>query len=301
MYKINIMINTLQNLSTSVSLELKPSNKIRKKLRFLCIYNETQALIKRLYIQIKRRPSTLISGIIQPLLWLILFGALFQNAPVGLLTSNIKYGTFLSPGIITFTAFTGSINAGLPLMFDREFGFLNRLLISPLISRDSLLISSVFFITAVTIIQTLTIIIFSFILFRSTLSISTILTILFITFLITLSTASLSICLAFILPGHIEFLAFILIINLPMLFSSTALAPLSFMPYWLQIIASLNPLTYAIESIRHLSITDYLYSNPIIVQTIWLDLQLFDSIYILIIINIISLILIKNIISYKFE
>nr|QOS04548.1 ABC-2 type transporter [Sarcopeltis skottsbergii] len=295
------MISTFNNLSSNIILELKPKNKITRKIHFSCIYYEIQALSKRLYIQIKRRPSTLISGIIQPLLWLLLFGGLFQNAPVGLLTSNIKYGTFLSAGIITFTSFNGAINAGLPLMFDREFGFLNRLLISPLISRDSLLVSSIFFITTITTIQTLAIIIFSLIFYNNTFNTITIFAILLITCLITLSMASISICCAFILPGHIEFLAFTVIINLPMLFSSTALAPLSFMPYWLQIIASLNILTYSIECIRYLSTTDCLYNNPVIMQSIWFNINLSQSIYILVIVNILSLILVKNIISYKFE
>lgn len=295
------MISTFKNLSSNIILELRPKNKIQKKIRFLCIYYEIQALSKRLYTQVKRRPSTLISGIIQPLLWLILFGGLFQNAPVGLLTSNIKYGNFLSAGIITFTSFNGAINAGLPLMFDREFGFLNRLLISPLISRDSLLVASIFFITIITTIQTLAIIIFSSLFYNNTFNILTIIAILFITSLITLSMASISICCAFILPGHIEFLAFTVIINLPMLFSSTALAPLSFMPYWLQIIASLNILTYSIECIRYLSIADCLYSNPVIMQSIWFNINLYQSIYILVIVNILSLIIVKNIISYKFE
>nr|QCI07347.1 hypothetical protein [Leiomenia cribrosa] len=280
---------------------LKPKNKIIINFKVLYIYNEIYALIKRLYIQTYRRVSTLIAGIIQPLLWLTLFGALFHNAPVGLFTSGIEYNSFLSPGIIIFTAFTGSINAGLPLMFDREFGFLNRILISPLISRNSLLISSSCFITAITMFQTLVILLFSIITFKNQINIYEIIIILFITFLIALSTSSLSICLACILPGHIEFLALILIINLPTLFSSTALAPLSFMPYWLQMIASINPLTYAIESIRYLSIDKYLSSNKIIIQTLWFNLNLENTIYTLIIINILSFILIKNIISYKFE
>lgn len=45
---------------------------------------ETLALTRRLFIQLQRRPSTLIAGIIQPLMWLVLFGALFQNVPQGL-------------------------------------------------------------------------------------------------------------------------------------------------------------------------------------------------------------------------
>lgn len=295
------MINTIKYSQKKTINNITPKNKIYQKFKFLYLYYEICALIKRLFIQASRRPSTLIAGIIQPLLWLILFGALFQNAPVGLFTSDIQYNNFLSPGIIIFTAFTGAINAGLPLMFDREFGFLNRILISPLISRDSLLVSSTFFITSITMLQALVIILCSLTVFKYNITLWEIIIVLLITFLITLSITSISICLAFILPGHIEFLAFILIINLPMLFSSTALAPLSFMPYWLQIVASMNPLTYAIESIRYLFMTKYIMNNTIILQTLWFNLEFHEVIYILIFINILSFILVKNIISYKFE
>lgn len=289
------MINTLDNFI------LKPKKNIYRQLNINSLYCEIYALTKRLFIQAQRRPSTFISGLIQPLLWLILFGALFQNAPVGLLASNIKYHTFLSPGIIIFTAFTGSINAGLPLIFDREFGFLNRLLISPIISRDSLLISSVLFNIFITLSQTFTIILCSSIFFNNTQYNNNIHFIFFITFLITFSISSVSIYLACILPGHIEFLALILLINLPMLFSSTALAPLSFMPYWLQIIASLNPMTYAIESIRYI-ITNHIWNQEIVImETVWCNIKLYDSIFILIFIDIISFTIIKQLISYKFE
>jgi len=60
----------------------------------------------------------------------------------------------------------------------------------------------------------------------------------------------LSLGLAFALPGHIELIAVIFVANLPLLFASTALAPISFMPAWLGWLAALNPLTFAIEPIR---------------------------------------------------
>ncbi|OUE48720.1 MAG: transporter, partial [Synechococcus sp. Lanier] len=44
---------------------------------------ETLALSKRLFLQLQRRPSTLVAGILQPLIWLVLFGALFAKAPMG--------------------------------------------------------------------------------------------------------------------------------------------------------------------------------------------------------------------------
>nr|YP_010484975.1 hypothetical protein Ycf38 [Hypnea cervicornis]UVW80669.1 hypothetical protein Ycf38 [Hypnea cervicornis] len=283
-------------------IHLKPKNKIIQNNNLNYIYDETHALIKRLYLQTKRRPSTLISGILQPLLWLILFGALFQNAPVGLFTTNTNYNSFLSPGIIIFTAFTGSINAGLPLMFDREFGFFNRLLISPIKSRNSLITSNVFFIITITTIQTLFIIFFNTILYgHIRYSPMVIIIAIMITLLITLSIGSISICLAFILPGHIELLAFIVLVNLPILFSSTALAPLSFMPYWLQMIASINPLTYAIEITRNLLDKTIIEYKTLIVQNLWMTITIEQGIWILIIFNIINLIIVKNIIYYKFE
>jgi ABC-2 type transport system permease protein len=68
--------------------------------------------------------------------------------------------------------------------------------------------------------------------------------------LLVFAVTGLSLGLAFALPGHIELIAVIFVANLPLLFASTALAPLSFMPAWLGWLAALNPLTFAIEPIR---------------------------------------------------
>nr|YP_009244193.1 ABC-2 type transporter [Gelidium elegans]AMK96435.1 ABC-2 type transporter [Gelidium elegans] len=276
-------------------MKLQPTSIISQNTNHLYKQNEIHGLIKRLYIQAKRRPALLIAGIMQPLLWLILFGSLFQNAPIGFFVTNLKYNVFLSPGIIVFTSFSGAINAGLPMMFDREFGFLNRILASPIISRDCLLFSSIYFITSVTIVQTLSIIVFSIVSTNHIIYISNLLIILLIIILITLSIASLSICLGFILPGHIEFLALIFIINLPTLFSSTALAPLSFMPSWLQILASLNPLTYAIESIRYAYIENPIYY----IHNIWMNLNIVDNLAILSLICLLCFYHTRQVISHK--
>ena len=60
-------------------------------------------------------------GVLQPLIWLILFGALFANAPDGMLPGH-ELRPLSRRGVIVFTAFSGALNAGLPVMFDREFG-----------------------------------------------------------------------------------------------------------------------------------------------------------------------------------
>jgi ABC-2 type transport system permease protein len=213
---------------------------------------ETLALTRRLFIQLRRRPSTLIAGVIQPLMWLILFGALFQNAPEGLFGETTNYGQFLGAGVIVFTAFAGALNAGLPVMFDREFGFLNRLLVAPLASRFSIVLASAIYIVTLSFVQTAAIVTAASFMGAGLPGIAGLAVIALVVLLLVLGVTGLSLGLAFALPGHIELIAVIFVTNLPLLFASTALAPLSFMPKWLQVVATLNPLSYAIEPIRYL-------------------------------------------------
>ncbi len=214
------------------------------------LYQETTALTKRLFLQLFRRPSTLIAGILQPLIWLVLFGALFSNAPKDLLPGEMSYGRFLGAGVIVFTAFSGALNAGLPVMFDREFGFLNRLLVAPLRSRSSIVFASVIYITVISLLQSLAIMGTAFLLGYGWPGPAGLLLVLVTLLLLVFAVTALSLGLAFALPGHIELIAVIFVANLPLLFASTALAPISFMPSWLGWLAAVNPLTFAIEPIR---------------------------------------------------
>nr|YP_010865208.1 ABC-2 type transporter [Campylaephora boydenii]WGT74085.1 ABC-2 type transporter [Campylaephora boydenii] len=280
---------------------MKPNTIIQQNNEIFYCVQEVNTLTTRLYKQIIRRPSTFIASMIQPLLWLLLFGSLFQNIPINLFTSNIKYETFLTPGIIIFTSFNGSIYAGLPLIFDREFGFLNRLMVSPMLFKDSLLIGSLINIITITILQTFAIIAFNLYILQNINHINEVKIIIYVITCITISIASISISLAFILPGHVEFMAILLLINLPTLFSSTALAPLSFMPYWLQILTCLNPLTYAIEILRYLNISEIINYKYQIIKTVWLNCNLYDCCSIILFITILTFSIAKSVIQYKYE
>ncbi|HEY9795449.1 MAG TPA: ABC transporter permease [Leptolyngbyaceae cyanobacterium] len=261
---------------------------------------ETLALTKRLFIQLQRRPSTLIAGIIQPLMWLILFGALFQNAPQGLFGKGLSYGQFLGAGVIVFTAFAGALNAGLPVMFDREFGFLNRLLVAPLASRFSIVAASAIYIIALSLIQAVAIVAASAFLGAGLPNPVGLGIIALIVFLLVVGVTALSLGLAFALPGHIELIAVIFVTNLPLLFASTALAPLSFMPGWLQVVASLNPLSYAIEPIRYL----YLHSDwslgSIVMQTPWASITFGVALLVLLAFDAVVLLAIQPLLRRRF-
>lgn len=253
--------------SSTTSVNLSTASEIRTEPNLVGeFFQETMALTRRLFIQLQRRPSTLIAGVIQPLMWLILFGALFQNAPKGLFGESMNYAQFLGAGVIVFTAFAGALNAGLPVMFDREFGFLNRLLVAPLVSRFSIVLASAIYIVTLAFIQTTVIITAAAFLGAGLPGIAGLSIISLIVLLLVLGVTGLSLGLAFALPGHIELIAVIFVTNLPLLFASTALAPLSFMPIWLQFVASLNPLSYAIEPIRYLYLHQDWSFNSVVME-----------------------------------
>lgn len=254
-------------------INLQPMTSAQVKINdsnwFSELVQETLALTRRLFIQLQRRPSTLIASIIQPVLWLVLFGALFQNAPQGLFGESENYGQFLGAGVIVFTAFAGALNAGLPVMFDREFGFLNRLLVAPLASRFSIVLASAIFIIAQSLLQTAVIVVVAAFFGAGFPDLAGLGAIALIVFLLALGVTALSLGLAFALPGHVELIAVIFVTNLPLLFASTALAPLSFMPKWLQVVATLNPLSYAIEPIRYLYLHNDWDLSSIVMQAPW--------------------------------
>tara|TARA_Y100001970_G_C14255103_1_gene874718 strand:+ start:7399 stop:8211 length:813 start_codon:yes stop_codon:yes gene_type:complete len=261
---------------------------------------EIFALTKRLFIQLQRRPSSLIAGLLQPLIWLILFGALFTNSSLELFPGISNYGNFLGAGLIVFTAFSGALNSGLPIMFDREFGFLNRLLVAPLESRLSIVISSFLFITLISLVQSLTIMLAASLLGYGFPSLEGLLVVLITLIILVFGVTALSLGLAFILPGHIELLALIFVINLPILFASTALVPISFMPSWLGWIASVNPLTFAIEPIRA-SYSKSIDLTNVVLRAPYGDLNSLDCLFILGLLTLVILLTVRPLLNKKLQ
>lgn len=293
----SIIPSNLNSLAPNSSGDAQLGDKNNALSEFV---QETLALTKRLFIQLQRRPSTLIAGVIQPFMWLVLFGALFANAPQGFLGGDMSYGKFLAPGVIVFTAFSGALNAGLPVMFDREFGFLNRLLVAPLSTRYSIVAASTIYIMSLTFVQTAVIIAASALLGAGLPSLAVLGAISLIVFLIVLGVTAMSLGLAFALPGHIELIAVIFVTNLPLLFASTALAPMEFMAGWLQWIASFNPLTYAIEPIRYLYLNSDWGLGSAVMQAPWGSLNFATVLIVLLVFDAAILLLIQPLLRRRF-
>lgn len=231
---------------------------------------ETGALTKRWFLHSARQPIAVAAGLFYPLIWLFLFGAVFRNLPSNSLPSvSGHYTAFLAAGVIVFTAFSGALSAGVPVLFDKENKFLDRLLVAPLASRYAIVTASALHIIAMSFLQTaVVLVVASFFGDGLQLHPAVVLGVFGVVGLLIFGFTAFSLGLAFGLNAHFEMLSLIQVLSLPMIFVSSALAPIEAMPVWLQWPASLNPLTMAIEPARWLLLHGAWPDGPIL-QAPW--------------------------------
>jgi ABC-2 type transport system permease protein len=84
-----------------------------------------------------RQPAVIFIALLQPVIWLLLFGALFKEVAriPGFGTGN--YITYLTPGVVIMTAIFGSSWTGMSYIEDMQTGVLDRFLTAP-VSRTAL-------------------------------------------------------------------------------------------------------------------------------------------------------------------
>ena len=219
-------------------------------------WQEVFALTQRWTRRLLRERISLVFGMIQPMLfWLILFGNLFQKTAQIPNFQAPNYITFLTAGVVIMTVLNSGLSGGVDLLFDKESGFLERILSAP-ISRNALIVSRFIFVMTISSVQILVILAVAFALFGvyPASGIAGLALILVVGLLFGLGLVALSLALAFAIKGHGNFFALIGFLTLPLIFLSTALVPIQAMPTWMGILAKFNPMTYATEAVRALII-----------------------------------------------
>jgi ABC-2 type transport system permease protein len=165
---------------------------------------------------------------------------------------DVPYRDFMTAGVLAFTVYGNSMAGGIPMLFDRENGFLTRLMAAP-IARGSILAGRFLYVELVALGQTLVILGIA-VLMGVTLQtgVAGVFGILIYGALLGLGLTSLSLALAFVLRGHGSFFMILGTVGLPLLFCSTALAPLDAMPAWMRVVALCNPMSYCVNAMREL-------------------------------------------------
>jgi len=101
-----------------------------------------------------RQPALIIFTLVQPAIWLLLFGQVFQGIVKLPGFSDTSYIAFLTPGIVMMTALMSSGWNGTTFIADMERGVMDRLLASP-VSRGGLMAGQLISNATNTLIQTL--------------------------------------------------------------------------------------------------------------------------------------------------
>lgn len=215
---------------------------------------EVMALARRWWIELLRERLNLVLSIAQPAFWLVFFGAGVERAIDAEVVGTDDYVGFMLAGIVTFTIVGNGISGAMPLLWDKETGYLDRLMSMP-IARSTVIVSRFVFQVAQQSAQILLVVLVALLLgVRIAAGPLGLLVLLVAAALLTMSVTAAFSALAYAVPQHGTFFAIAGFVTLPLLFMSNAFVPLDAMPGWMAVVARLNPLTYAIEAMRTLVI-----------------------------------------------
>jgi len=207
-------------------------------------------------------PFELFVRMIQPILWLLVFGTMFNRYGI-IKTGNVSYISFLTPGVIAQSILFTSIFYGIAITWDKDSGILAKLMATPT-SRGSIVLGKGLSAGVRGIVQSAVIMLLAIPL-GVTFDLAPINILGFIVIVILASTcfACLSIVFASLLRRRERFMGVIQLITMPFFFASNALYPIEAMPPILQYVTRFNPLYYVVDGLRSLLITNDLHAVPL--------------------------------------
>ena len=193
-----------------------------------------------------RDKASVISSIARSIIWLLIFGGGFGAARFAGL--EVDYKIFLFPGVIAMSLIFTSMRSGISVIWDREFGFLKEILVSPA-SRISIMLGKV---TGGATIATMegSVILLLGPFFGLELTITKIVYVISLMFLSSLSLVGMGLVIASFMKSFEGFQVIMTFMIMPMFFLSGALFPLDQLPTWMTFLTKINPLTYGVDSFR---------------------------------------------------
>ena len=211
---------------------------------------DTWYLFNKYFRITMRMPLWSLFTLIQPLIWLFIFGALFQNfADLPGFPAD-SYIDFFVPGVLIMTVLFGSSWSGVSLLREITAGTVDKMLVSP-VSRTSIVLSRVLHSAVQVVAQTFLILVVAWIIGADvSMNPLDVLGALVIVLLLGVSFASISNGLAITLEREEPLVVIGNMMTLPLMFFSTALVPVDFMPGWIRYITVINPIDYAVTSVR---------------------------------------------------
>lgn len=246
------------------------------------------ALTNRDLLKWYKNPIQLFISLIQPIVWLGLFGKAFNITGIFASQSGIpqtllnainlstfgttSYFSYLGAGMLAFIILFTAAFSGMSVVWDRRFGFMNKALSTP-VGRGAIVTSKVLQSVIRSLIQAAVVLVIAVALGMDTTNFS-ILTVggtFVMLFLMTFGLSSLFVMLALRSSDWQTQMAIINLLNLPLLFASNAMLPVRTMPDWLQSVIKFNPVSYAVDGVRQMLLGTASASGFPVLAPLWVD------------------------------
>jgi ABC-2 type transport system permease protein len=212
------------------------------------ILRDTWLVFRRHMAITLRNPAWVVIGLVQPVLYLVLFAPLLKSvAAVRGFPAGGAYNVFV-PGLLIQLGLFGAAFVGFSLIAELRVGVVERLRVTP-VSRVALLLGRALRDVVSLLVTSLLLVLLSlpFGLALHPLGLAVMLA---LQALIGLLFASLSYAAALWLQSEDSFAPLLTTVTLPLLLLSGVLLPLSLAPDWLRAVAAANPLSYAVDAAR---------------------------------------------------
>jgi len=194
-----------------------------------------------------RTRSRIIGAIGQPVLLLLALGyglgSVYKKAGEG------NYLHFLVPGVITQTILFSAVFWGIQILFDKRFGFLKEMLVAP-VPRLQVLLGNALGGATISLLQGFFVFVISMAFGFRPYNWAMVPVAFIIALIMTLALTSFGAGLASMVEDFQGFQAINNFLIFPLFFLSSALYPLTNAPSALRILASINPLSYAVDALR---------------------------------------------------
>ena len=209
-------------------------------------WSAVHGIVARDLARTTRQTSRLIGGVARPFMWLLLVGTGY-NA-IARLESGLPYQAFVFPGVVVMAALFGGTLTAVSTVYDREFGMLRLMLASPA-GLGAVLLGRAAAATLVGVLQGGIVLAFAPLVLEVTPSQWP------AALLALVAVAAMSAMLGLLVAARIRsvenFAGIINVVLFPLLFLSGALYPTDGMPPALRTVARANPVTYAVDLVRH--------------------------------------------------
>ena len=215
--------------------------------------------LKRFWRDTPRR----VGAFVQPLVYLFLLGTGLQAAFKVFGGSNVKYIKFMFPGILGMTVLFTSVFSAISILWDREFGFLKEVLVSP-VPRTSVAIGKILGGASQAMIQGVILLVLMFFPFMYGFSFDTLgkaLLLIPLTLLLATGMTAIGVAIAANMKSMEGFPMIMNLFLMPLFFLSGAMFPLQGLPGWMTVLTRINPLAYGVDMLRGVALKGIVLSS----------------------------------------